>query len=782
MAMTKRSEKDNKIENIIETEFELYSDKRTNWATNFQEDIEFRFGRQWTDEEKRVIEARGHAPVVVNVIHPAVEAAKALLTSNRPSFRTSPREDSDNKVAQVFNAMLEYVYDISEGDAQVRSIVDDYYVGGMGVALAYQDPSADMGKGEVKFKRVDPLDVYVDPNARDRNCDDARSIIISRQYTKDQAKMVQSYYSNAIENATGNFYSDRPSTGRSDTGGTELFFPDDITTLQEDEYIRGYDYYRKIKQREFRIFEHFSGDEKLLDKEAFDEYLAQEALVIGNSVFLSEEDKASAMAEYESLVNNYKETKIALDSDMNIKMAEVSAATSNRIDELGISLEEERISKATYDVEYEKAMLELEAAEGMIKDNYNSQLEQITPPDKPKPIDVRSLIDGGVIEVVAVDMDRIEQTVLMGDAVLYQRVLPISNYPVIFFMNLHTGTPFPTSDVRLTRGLQEYVNKIRSLIIAHATTATNIKVLLPEGLVDREEFEEQWAKPNAVVTFDASEGQPVIATPPPLPNELYHNEQQARSDIERQLGLYELMLGNSQAAPSTYKATISIDEFGQRRIRSKLMDIEGGLKRLAMVMIPLMQQLYTSEKVIRVVAPNNSINEYTINKKLYDDPSGEIKVFNDITVGAYDVAVVSGSTLPSNRYAQLELYMDLYEKGVIDREAVLGKTEVFDKEEIMKRISAVEQLTAQLEQAEEQIKGLRGDMQTKDREIQNLRNRVEVEKFKSDLNKSEVNMRAAATLFEQRLADSLAISKAEESDKKKREQTGTPPSRSKSKK
>ena len=31
-----------------------------------------------------------------------------------------------------------------------------------------------------------------------------------------------------------------------------------------------------------------------------------------------------------------------------------------------------------------------------------------------------------------------------------------------------------------------------------------------------------------------------------------------------------MMQGNASAAPQTYKATISLDEFGQRKIKSKL--------------------------------------------------------------------------------------------------------------------------------------------------------------------------------------------------------------------
>ena len=252
--------------------------------------------------------------------------------------------------------------------------------------------------------------------------------------------------------------------------------------------------------------------------------------------------------------------------------------------------------------------------------------------------------------------------------------------------------------------------------------------------------------------------------PTPLPNELYQNELTAKNDIDHALGLYEMMMGNSQAAPQTYKATISIDEFGQRKMKSKLADIEASLTRLGQVAIPLMQQLYTAQKVFRVVQPNNSINEYVINKQLVDDKTDEIKVINDITVGKYDVIVVTGSTLPSNRYAELEFYMDAYQKGIIDRQEVLKKTEVFDMEGVMQRTDIIQQLQQQAKAQEEEIKRLKGDLQSRDREAVNLRKKVEVEKFKGDLDQVSTKAKAAGTIYEKRLDDNLATAKTQLKD------------------
>ena len=105
--------------------YDIYSKERDNWARQAKEDKEFRIGRQWTKEQEDILNARGQAPIVVNRIHPAVEAAKSMLTANRPAFRVAPREDSDNKVAQVISALLSYMYDISDGTTVIRQTVDD---------------------------------------------------------------------------------------------------------------------------------------------------------------------------------------------------------------------------------------------------------------------------------------------------------------------------------------------------------------------------------------------------------------------------------------------------------------------------------------------------------------------------------------------------------------------------------------------------------------------------------------------------------------------------------
>tara|TARA_X000001388_G_scaffold56979_1_gene42219 strand:- start:5234 stop:7423 length:2190 start_codon:yes stop_codon:yes gene_type:complete len=707
MAYSSKSQKTGK-KLVDETQqlFKTYSKKRETWANHAQEDKEFRLGKQWTSDQKRVLEERGQAPLVVNRIHPAVEAAKALITANKPQFRVSPREDSDNQVAQAMNGLLEYIWQISEGNSVIRRVVDDYYVTGLGAALVYVDPMMDMGKGEVCIHDVDPLDIYIDPNSRHPFADDAENIIISRLYTKDQAKALYPMYEKAIKNAsTETHQTDRPSTGREDNG--EMMFPEEPGTQtivnfgESDEYIRGYERYYPLMIDYYRVFETFTGDEDLLSDKEYEQYLAQPAWIIQGQVITDGEQAQAIIQQVQGM--------------------------------------------------YEQ-QLQQGRAEGNLELPEEPEIQQVT---------FNDLVESKLIEVVVVPTKRIKQCVIMGDKYLYSRVLPVDKYPLVFFMNQHTRTPYPMSDVRMVKGMQEYINKTRSLIIAHATTSTNTKILIPSGSVDMREFEQKWAQPGVAIEVDFDQGQPTPVQPTPLPNELYSNEMTAKNDIDHQLGLYEMTMGNAAVAPHTYKATVSLDEFGQRKMKSKLADIEAGLNRLGQIAIPIMQQLYTTQKVFRLLQPNNSINEYVVNKRMFDEKTQEIKVINDITVGKYDVVVVTGSTLPTNRMAQLEMYMDAYKNGIIDKQEVLKKTEVFDMEGVMQRTDLIQQLQSQLGQATETIKQMQGDLQTREREVYHAKMKAEIEKTKSNLKGTENRAKMSGTLFEKRLDDALGQVKNE---------------------
>lgn len=121
--------------------------------------------------------------------------------------------------------------------------------------------------------------------------------------------------------------------------------------------------------------------------------------------------------------------------------------------------------------------------------------------------------------------------------------------------------------------------------------------------------------------------------------------------------------------------------------------------------------------------------------RLYDDKTNEIvSIDNDLSIGQHDVRIISGSTLPSNKVAEYNMYLDAYKLGLVDDVEVLKKSEIFDKEGVLQRKGQMAQMQQYIAQLENQVKKLGGDLQTAERESVSARKRTEVEKFKTRLN------------------------------------------------
>tara|TARA_R100000353_G_scaffold75272_1_gene57289 strand:+ start:7936 stop:10266 length:2331 start_codon:yes stop_codon:yes gene_type:complete len=695
-----------------------YNNLREIWAVKFQESIEFRAGAQWSQDERDILEQRGQAPIVVNRIHPIVETAKSLLTYNSPEFRSSAREDSDRDTAKVFSDLFAWMWDQSSGNEELKKIVDDYYVGGMGVMHIYQDPMADLGKGEVFLKSINPLDVYIDPNAKDVYARDAAHILVVKYITDEQAMQLYPDFMDIIEDADSAVDNDEevPATDLAATEG-QIFNTDEDTNYHtKRKYIERY---TKEMHTYYNVYEPFSQKEYLFNAEEYQEYkdtyYMRLTKATGEEVFISDENAKEELLE---VIEDYGPI-------FHFELPDPE------IDDAGNMIPQSPVKVSGMEDE----------------DAIPGSTTVITP------LTAEEMIGMENIMVNKIEKCCVKLTATVGNNLLYTRILPTEDYPIVPLMNIHHRNPFPESDVRLYRPLQEYINKIRSLIIAHASTSTNVKLLIPRGSADLRQIEEEWSRAGtSVIEFDAELGAPIVAGPVPLPNELYKNEADAKYDLEYGFGIFELMQGSGMNSPSTYRGTLVVDEFGQRRIKSRRDDIENFLNQCAKVAVPLMQQIYTEEKVIRLVQPNGLEKEERFNF-FKEMENGDVARFHDVTIGRYDVKVVSGSTLPTNRMAMLNTYMQMYQAGLIDQVEVLKKSELVDIDGVMQRSGQMLQMQQQMQMLQEELKKVKGDLQTATREELHAKKRLEVEKFSSDLDKISNRAESATQLYKARIAD-----------------------------
>ena len=166
--------------------FRRWDDARKDWDTAAREDIDFYLGNHFTSDEINELGMRNQSAVPMDRLYSAIEQFKAIITSKPPRFSAVGREDSDNKLANVWKTLLEYIWDISDGDEVFKQAVHDYTITGLGYFYVYVDKEADFGRGEVKFTSLNPFRVVVDPNSRKRYFDDATGMMVSTIFTKSQ--------------------------------------------------------------------------------------------------------------------------------------------------------------------------------------------------------------------------------------------------------------------------------------------------------------------------------------------------------------------------------------------------------------------------------------------------------------------------------------------------------------------------------------------------------------------------------------------------------------------
>ena len=340
--------------------------------------------------------------------------------------------------------------------------------------------------------------------------------------------------------------------------------------------------------------------------------------------------------------------------------------------------------------------------------------------------------------------DKWVRTRIIGELEIENKTkLPGNSCPIIPLCYRHTGNPFPMSAAMDLVGKQEEINKSHQIMIHHANLSSVPRYMAEEGSIsDPKEFEKKQSTPGSVSTYnpDSQGNPPTQIHPLPLNSAFYNISREGVNDMEYLSGMSGHMMGQGDySGREPYRGLLAIDDFGTRRIRGFANNnINEFLNRVGTVCDEYARYLYSTEKTIQIVSPEDpeSVEVFHLNKigeeeltKFYDDASTN-----------YDLTFVSGSTLLVNRWAELQEYMGLYEKGIIDSETVLYKTDLPNKKEIMKKISKLQQLSSQVEQLSQQLEELSSRNKT-------LEDQVVAAKLQTRIAKGEGEIKAEEEAF-----------------------------------
>ena len=700
------------------------SSHRQRWQVLSQKGYDFYLNEQLTKDETDSLNEAGMPTFTINRVTPIIEIMKYFVTANNPKWKAVGATGDDVDVAQVHSDIADYCWYYSNGKSIDSQVVLDSLTKGIGYFMVDVDRDADRGMGEVEFKKVDPYDVYVDPASRDFLFRDANFISVRKNVSKTQLMNLFPEFAGKMRKVSGNAgsinYSQRPSTD------IQSIQPEDITmgiTVEgeDDDIIPYYETYSKKKHAYRNVFI------KILPS-------AVQMQSIKDKV---EEDMAEAEKEIEVQL---KEKMLSI--QQSLEAGEVIQERAQ--------LEMERASKMAEEALQEKRVQLTSEAQ----DSATVIDQKVMTEESYKILANSDDMKDQIIEAIQFYENRVHLTCTVGDDIfLYERVIPVKEYPIVPIPYMYTGTPYPMSAVTPLIGKQQEINKAHQIMLHNANLASNLRWMYEEGSVPEEEWEQYSSSPGALLKYRQGFSPPTPIQPAPINNAFYTITQEGKGDAEYIAGVPSSMMGFTQDQPETYRGLLANDEFGTRRLKAWMGSVvEPALEHLGRCFQMIAQSHYSVEKVFRIVQPEagqspDEEKEVRINIPIYNDYGKAISVFKDYSSARFDIRIVAGTTMPINRWALLEEYFRWFQSGLIDDIAMIGETDIRNKEKIIERKSMYSQLQGQVSSMEEAIKDKDGTIETLERQLVQAGIKMKVGEASNEVRKDVLQTEAQQKLL-----------------------------------
>jgi hypothetical protein len=273
-----------------------------------------------------------------------------------------------------------------------------------------------------------------------------------------------------------------------------------------------------------------------------------------------------------------------------------------------------------------------------------------------------------------------------------------NRYPFVKFIDYVIPSCFwGMGDIQQLESLQDFINKRRGQTQDILRLTAN-----PPLIVDSD----SGVNPKAITTRPGimifkSRGSDVRwLQPPQIPAALFEVQELDKKDFDAISGIFDVTQGRRPVGIEAASAITELQEAAQTRLRLKVRNMEVSLERIGEQVVSLVQQFYDEQRTIRLVGTNLNKPEFiTINQPVIAD-DGSVKRINDVSVGEYDIEIGVGSTMPVNKTRRYSEMSEMYQLGIVDKQAVLENSTLSPEEQnrILMRMQQAQQQMQQMQQ------------------------------------------------------------------------------------
>jgi hypothetical protein len=330
-----------------------------------------------------------------------------------------------------------------------------------------------------------------------------------------------------------------------------------------------------------------------------------------------------------------------------------------------------------------------------------------------------------------------------------QRILPISDYPVVPVVNEDTDNVEPRGEVDFQEGSQKLMNACISLVLYNASASSNKKTLVDTSKSGHnagsfDELRRQFSMPNALIDMqqDQNGNFPVQELGPDSLNPAFFTLVQFFSqDLQFVSSVHSIRSGDPSNAPETFSALRTLGKWAEDTLRIRRSRHELAIERVMNLILEWAPFVYTFHKFFDITnEETDEVETIEINAPGYDSITRSFRIMNDITSMQANYKIKMGSTAESEDIVETQLLMQLAQnnptlhKHIIKRMPSLRPSE---KLEIMQDIDLVAQQQQQITQLTSILNEMKGAMARDQANIQALSRKVSLQNFENQLERAK---------------------------------------------
>lgn len=149
----------------------------------------FYSGDQWDEELLARLQREGRPALTINMVLPIVNAVLGEHAAQQVDIVFKPRREADSETARVLTHVVDQILDANRYQAVEAQVFADGLIEDRGFFDVRVDFENNL-LGEVKITALDPLDVVIDPDAKEYDPDTWNEVFVTRWHSLNEIAML----------------------------------------------------------------------------------------------------------------------------------------------------------------------------------------------------------------------------------------------------------------------------------------------------------------------------------------------------------------------------------------------------------------------------------------------------------------------------------------------------------------------------------------------------------------------------------------------------------------